>query len=338
MSGSSHGGGIVRDAGSREERPLSTEIGKEISKARALLEHGLLVAIPTETVYGLAANALNADAVLRIFEVKARPTFDPLIVHGASREALEAYVATFPEWARQLADRFWPGPLTLILPKKPIIPDIVTSGLDTVAVRVPRHAMTLGLLEELGLPLAAPSANPFGYISPTTPQHVMDQLGGKISYILDGGPCGVGIESTIVGERNGKIVILRLGGLAASEIEQVIGPVEIDISSTSDPTAPGKLESHYAPRTPLLFGPITLVGRDPLRVGVIAFQTLPEGLPDGHGIALSPHGDTHEAAKGLFAAMRTLDALDLDIILAEPMPETGLGPAMNDRLRRAMAR
>src|SRR5471030_2993623 len=226
---------------------VQTIIGKDIAKARALLERGLLVAIPTETVYGLAANALDADAVLQIFEVKNRPHFDPLIMHGASADALRAYVTLFPDWASTLADKFWPGPLTLVLPKKDSIPDIVTSGMPTVAIRVPKHPLTYELLSQLDWALAAPSANPFGYVSPTTPQHVMDQLGGKIPYILDGGDCTVGIESTIVAEQDGKICILRLGGLSVEEIESAIGTVSIITNETAH--TQGSMKSHYATRT-----------------------------------------------------------------------------------------
>lgn len=314
---------------------MTTEIGKDISKARELLERGLLVAIPTETVYGLAANALNADAALQIFEVKRRPRFDPLIVHGADRDQIAEYVQRFPEWALTLADRFWPGPLTLVLPKRDIIPDIVTSGLDTVAVRVPRNPLTHELLTQLEFPLAAPSANPFGYVSPTSPKHVMDQLGGKISYILDGNECSVGIESTIVTEQNSEIHILRLGGLSVEEIESVIGPVLLSIGPNDEGHSPGSMKSHYATRTPLLLGPIDLSKYDLERTGILSFQTRYTEVPPEHQIVLSPEGNLHEASKYLFAAMRHLDSLGLEVIFAEQFPETGLGRAINDRLRRA---
>jgi len=317
---------------------MTTEIGKDIAKARALLERGLLVAIPTETVYGLAANALDENAVLQIFEVKNRPRFDPLIVHGADREHLSEYVVSFPDWAMTLADTFWPGPLTLVLPKRDIIPDLVTSGHDTVAVRVPLNPLTHELLTQLEFPLAAPSANPFGYVSPTTPKHVMDQLGGKISYILDGGECSVGIESTIIAEQNGSIHILRLGGTSVEEIESVVGPVNISTGQIDAGHTPGSMKNHYATRTPLVLGPIDLRNYDSSTTGILSFQKRYPEIPIEHQIVLSTSGDLRKASKYLFAAMRHLDSLNLKVILAEEFPETGLGRAINDRLRRASLR
>ncbi|MDP4200606.1 MAG: L-threonylcarbamoyladenylate synthase [Bacteroidota bacterium] len=317
---------------------MTTEIGIDVAKARALLERGLVVAIPTETVYGLAANALDTEAVLQIFEIKRRPRFDPLIVHGASPDQLTDYVRTFPEWAVILAERFWPGPLTLVLPKRDSIPDIVTSGLDAVALRVPNHPMTLDLLSQLDFPIAAPSANPFGYVSPTSAEHVLDQLGGEIPYILDGGECIVGLESTIVTERDGEIVILRLGGVAVEDIESLLGPVRLQVQASSNPIAPGGLESHYAPRTPLKLGRIDLERFDAERVGILSFQRRFKEVPIGHQVVLSPEGSLHEAAKNLFGAIRYLDSLGMQLILAEPLPELGLGRAINDRLRRASAK
>lgn len=228
------------------------QIGQEIGRAKAFLEAGNVVGIPTETVYGLAGNALNSDAVLKIFRVKNRPQFDPLIVHTDSLAKVETFVTAIPEPARQLADACWPGPLTLLLPKRDAIPDLVTAGLPTVAVRVPNHPLTLALLRSLAFPLAAPSANPFGYISPTTAAHVADQLGDRVPYILDGGPADVGLESTIIGFENGQTIVFRLGGLALELIERLIGPVSVRTHSTSNPKAPGMLSSHYAPRKPLI--------------------------------------------------------------------------------------
>ncbi|HWF43562.1 MAG TPA: L-threonylcarbamoyladenylate synthase [Candidatus Kapabacteria bacterium] len=314
---------------------MTTEIGKDIAKASALLERGLSVAIPTETVYGLAANALDENAVLQIFEIKDRPHFDPLIVHLASSDQVISYATEFPEWAEQLTERFWPGPLTIVLPKRDVIPDIVSSGLDTVALRVPSHPMTLDLLSSLEFPLAAPSANPFGYVSPTTAQHVTDQLEGKIPYILDGGECAVGLESTIVGELEGAITVLRLGGISVEEIEALVGPVEVNISSSSNPVNPGSLEHHYSPRTPIQLGPIDPNRYNPNEVGILSFQTRYQAIPPEHQVVLSTHGDVRKAAKYLFAAMRYLDSLKLKVILAEELPEIGLGRAVNDRLRRA---
>jgi L-threonylcarbamoyladenylate synthase len=314
------------------------ETGVDIFRAKELLETGELVGIPTETVYGLAANALDALAVAKIFQVKDRPSFDPLIVHIASFAKLNAYVREIPQWAEQLAEKYWPGPLTLVLPKHDSIPDIVTSGLETVAIRVPNHSLTLELLAQLAFPLAAPSANPFGFISPTTAQHVLDQLGREISYVLDGGPCAVGVESTIVGEVGGKPTILRFGGLSQEEIESVIGHVEIQVQHTSNLLAPGGLESHYAPRHPVRLGTGVPEGFDLDRIAALRFTTPLAGIPHGNQRVLSPKGDLVEAATNLFAALRDLDKLDVDLILAEPVPNLGLGRAINDRLKRASAK
>jgi L-threonylcarbamoyladenylate synthase len=313
-----------------------SKIGIDIEKAKQILQNGGLVAIPTETVYGLAANALDKDAVLKIFAAKNRPHFDPLIIHTDSIEKARNWVAEFPHWAQQLAAKFWPGPLTLLLPKKNI-PDIVTSGLDTVAVRVPAHPLTLKLLASLEFPLAAPSANPFGYVSPTTPQHVARQLEEKVDYILDGGPCEVGIESTIVGMEDGRLCVFRLGGLAVEEIEKVAGKVELRLNLSSDPKAPGMLKNHYAPKKPLHIGDINalMAQHAGKRIGVISFKT-DYGMKEQR--VLSRRADLGEAAQHLFAAIRELDAADVDLILAEEFPDSFLGRAINDRLRRAAAR
>lgn len=315
------------------------EIGNNIAVAKQLLEQGALVAIPTETVYGLAGNALNESAVLEIFKVKNRPQFDPLIVHVASLESAKELVDDFPEKAKKLALQFWPGPLTLLLKKKSYIPDLATSGLDTVAIRCPDHELTLSLLQQLAFPLAAPSANPFGYISPTRPEHVNEQLGEKIKYILDGGECTVGIESTIVGFENDLPVVYRLGGLSIEKIESVVGNVRVQLNTSSNPKAPGQLKSHYAPKKKMRLGNLTELIRDygTGRVGVLTFKTHLSQISDRNQIALSSKGNMEEAAQKLFASLRTLDKLDIHIILAEEVPDMGLGKAINDRLRRAAA-
>jgi L-threonylcarbamoyladenylate synthase len=314
------------------------QIGTDKWAAKEFLEAGNVVGIPTETVYGLAGNALNVDAVLSIFRVKNRPSFDPLIVHTDSFAKLDQFVSHIPDLAYKLAQTFWPGPLTLLLPKRDLIPDLVTAGLGTVAVRIPNHPLTLDLLRSLDFPLAAPSANPFGYISPTTAQHVADQLGDQIPYILDGGPAGIGIESTIIGFDEGKATVFRLGGMALEQIEAVIGPVSVRTHSTSNPNAPGMLSSHYAPRKPLT---LLQQGQSPEpgeRVGALAFREPFGGLQPHNQRVLSPTGDLNEAAKNLFAHLRALDGLDVDNIYAEPLPNQGLGWAMNDRLKRASVR
>jgi L-threonylcarbamoyladenylate synthase len=315
------------------------EIGKDISKAKTLLEQGELVAIPTETVYGLAGNALDTKAVVKIFNVKDRPSFDPLIVHVANLKKAKELVEYIPEKAETLAARFWPGPLTLLLKKKGIIPDLVTSGMDTVGIRCPDHSLTRTLLQSLSFPLAAPSANPFGYVSPTQPQHVNDQLGNKIKYILDGGVCQVGLESTIIGFLDNKPTIYRLGGLPVEDIEKLIGPVQIQLNSSSNPKAPGQLRSHYSPRKKVVWGvlPELLKKYQSQKVGVLAFKKSIVGIDPSNQVVLSELGNLEEAAKNLFAALRELDKKNIDLILAEVVPEIGLGKAINDRLRRASA-
>lgn len=313
----------------------TTIIDADLHRAQQLLEAGELVAIPTETVYGLAANAYDETAVLKIFHVKQRPSFDPLIVHAGSLQQIEKFVKQMPDHALQLAERFWPGPLTLVLEKQSIIPDLVTSGLPTVGVRIPQHPLTLQLLQQLDFPLAAPSANPFGYISPTTPQHVQAQLGGKIPYILAGGNCAIGVESTIVGFEAGQPVLYRPGGVSLEAIEDAIGPVKI--ARQHFPQAPGMLDSHYAPRTPLVVGPLaTLMAQyENQQVGLISFEQPHTGIAPDRQVVLSPTGSLDEAARNLFAALRTLDTLPVDIILAAPVPDTGIGWAINDRLKKA---
>jgi L-threonylcarbamoyladenylate synthase len=317
------------------------QVGTDIQKASTYLQQGQLVAIPTETVYGLAGNALDVKAVSSIFETKNRPSFDPLILHVASLEQVNPFVSSFPEKLKCLAEAFWPGPLTVLLPLQASVPDLVTSGLDRVAVRVPNHPLTLALLAQLDFPLAAPSANPFGYISPTQAAHVEAQLGTQIPYILDGGACAVGLESTIVGMEGEQVVIYRLGGLELSKIESLVGPVTVQAHSTSNPSAPGQLASHYAPRKPFLVGElnelIPKLIQEGKAFGVLSFSTHFPALPSDRVFVLSPSQDLQEAAQRLFMGMRLLDESDAAVILAEFVPEIGLGRAINDRLKRAAA-
>lgn len=316
---------------------VKAEISQDIIKAKHLLQTGELVAIPTETVYGLAANALNTDAVLKIFETKNRPHFDPLIVHVSSIEQAKALVEDLPSNARLLAEKFWPGPLTLLLKKKQIIPDLVTSGLDTVGIRMPSHPLTLELLRTLDFPLAAPSANPFGYISPTSAKHVAAQLGDKINLILDGGESDVGVESTIIDCTQETPVVVRLGGLGVEKIESIVGKVEVNTTSSSKPSAPGLLISHYAPRKPFFLGDIEDLSKQnsDKQVAIISFQGSSNSAL--HKV-LSEEGSLHEAAHNLFKVMRELDESDAQIIIAEHVPNHGLGRAINDRLQRAAAK
>ena len=318
---------------------MMAPIGSDLLYAKQLLAAGEVVAIPTETVYGLAGNAYDEAAVLKIFHVKQRPSFDPLIVHAGSLDQVASFVATWPSKALQLAQHFWPGPLTLLLEKSSLIPDLVTSGLPCVGVRVPEHALTLTLLRQLSFPLAAPSANPFGYMSPTAPQHVLDQLGERIAYVVDGGACCVGIESTIVGFEGEEPVIYRLGGTRVESIEAVVGPTSVIPHMGSNPQAPGMLTSHYAPQKLVQVGelPGLLARHTSQRVGVLAFDRLCPGVLPGHQVVLSPTGDLDEAARHFFGALRTLDGLPVEVILADFVPNVGLGRAINDRLRRAAA-
>lgn len=315
------------------------KISNDIELAADFLRQGELVGIPTETVYGLAANALDSKSVIKIFEAKKRPSFDPLIVHISGLEELDKYALIPFALCKTLAQKFWPGPLTLVLPKKSIIPDEVTSGLDTVGIRVPAHAITLELLKKLEFPLAAPSANPFGYISPTRPDHVQDQLGNELALILDGGDSEYGVESTIIEVLSETSVrVLRWGGLD----EQLLKSLKIEVTSntmsSSNPIAPGMLLSHYAPRKPFYTGVLTelLQIHAGKKIGVI--QYLPNVIEDKASIqyhALTTNGDLKEASHHLFALMRQLDQSDIDVIIAEFVPDRGLGKAINDRLRRA---
>lgn len=313
-----------------------------IAKAVACLESNGLVAFPTETVYGLGARADHPEAAAKIFAAKQRPSFDPLIVHFADLATAQEW-AVFSETALQLANRFWPGPLTLILPRRyqdgqPKIPDIVTSGLDTVGVRIPAHPLALDLLRAVGLPIAAPSANLFGYVSPTTAQHVWDGLGDRVDVILDGGPCAVGVESTIVDITGNEPRLLRPGGLSREEIEQ-----ELQVALRWEgftppvtPTAPGMLESHYAPHVPLEAF-ISLEDLDARAHELNGeFYLLSErALPHIHGRGACVLGTGAEMAVRLFATLRELDAAHAPRILALLPENTGLGLAVRDRLVRA---
>lgn len=310
--------------------------GNDVWQAAAFLKQGKLVAIPTETVYGLAGNALDGNVVASIFETKGRPTFNPLIIHVSSLEHIYDYCLDIPEVLLPLARRYMPGPLTLLLPKKSIVPDIVTAGSDRVAIRVPRHYMTQELLSMLDFPLAAPSANPFGYISPTCAAHVEKQLGDKIAYILDGGSCEVGLESTIAGMGEKGITIYRKGGLSIEEIQDMCGPVHVLDHSSSRPDAPGMLSSHYAPGIPFVVGDLSHL----LKIHAGKKKAVIRFSGNGHTGAeyemiLSPAGSLKEAAQRLFGVLRSCDELPVDIILSEWMPDEGLGKAINDRLKRA---
>lgn len=308
--------------------------GVGIARAAEFLRAGRLVAFPTETVYGLGADARNGRAVAGIFEAKGRPRFNPLIVHVADFEAA-ARLVDLPEAAVQLAQAFWPGPLTLVAPLRAGagIADLVTAGLPTLAVRVPAHPLARALLEAFGGPVAAPSANPSGQVSPTTAQHVRQALGDRIAAILDGGACPVGLESTILGFDGGLPVLLRPGGLAVEAIEQAIG-CEVRLNPGKAITSPGQLASHYAPGARLRLN----AARPEPDEAWLGFGPDPTGIT-GPSLNLSPGGDLTEAAATLFAHLRALDAMlnQGGAIAVAPVPGHGLGRAINDRLARAAA-
>jgi L-threonylcarbamoyladenylate synthase len=306
---------------------------ENLKRAAQIIRGGGLVAFPTETVYGLGASALNAMAVAKIFEVKQRPSFDPLIAHVSDRNMLQKVVQEIPGMAERLMERFWPGPLTLVLAKSDLVPGIVTSGLPTVAVRMPSHPVALELIGRAGVPVAAPSANPFGYLSPTRAEHVERMLGERVDLILDGGRSEHGLESTIVLLAE-KPVLLRYGAVAVEELEKVLGSLELQVAESERPLVPGQLPQHYAPLTPIqIASPESVPAGLRKRAGCLAFQRVPKGFKVVK--VLSPTGDLREAAAHLFEALHQLDRLGLEVIYAEPTPEEGLGRAIMDRLRRA---
>jgi L-threonylcarbamoyladenylate synthase len=308
-----------------------------ILHAVELLRQGQVVGLPTETVYGLAGDGLNPAALARIFEVKRRPLFDPLILHFADMAGAFDLAGQVPTAARELAQRFWPGPLTLVLRKKEMVPDLATSGLPNVALRVPAHPVAQALLRAFGGPLAAPSANRFGRISPTDAPAVRTELGDAVPLILDGGPCAVGLESTVLFISEHQPVLLRAGGIPLEEIEAVVGPVQHATPVDERPLAPGQLKHHYAPRKPLRLA--GNAGEIPSQSGIgwLAFGTQNAAVPFlGVVENLSPAGDLREAAANFFRALRALDDNPrVGILYAMPLPAHGLGLAINERLERA---
>ncbi len=306
-----------------------------LDRAAETLRGGGVVAFPTETVYGLGADARNDVAVARIFEIKGRPRFDPLIVHVSDPAMASAVALELPGKADELIRLFWPGPLTLVLRKRPEVSDLVTAGLPTVGIRMPRHPLALDLIRRAGVPIAAPSANPFGRTSPTTAGHVARLLGGAVDAILDGGACAVGVESTILSFADDEPTVLRLGGLPLEEIEAAIGPVRMAPPTDDLPLAPGRLLRHYAPHTPLVLVEDSAALRGDLHAGLLTFRGHPDEASFGAVEVLSRSGELREAAAHLFAALRHLDEKGLAVIHAERLPDHGLGRAINDRLRRA---
>ncbi|AWX44626.1 L-threonylcarbamoyladenylate synthase [Flagellimonas maritima] len=315
-----------------------TKISKDILKAVEILNREDVVAIPTETVYGLAGNIYSEKAIKKIFQLKQRPLFNPLIVHVHSLAQAEEIVTHIPEKARLLAKAFWPGSLTLILPKKDTVPDLVTAKKDTVAVRIPGHPVTLELLKNLNFPLAAPSANPFGSISPTQASHVANYFEDGLSLILDGGNCENGIESTIVGFEDDKPVLYRLGSIALEEITNEVGEIEIKNKKEKSPDAPGMLSRHYAPNTStFLVDDVAsfIKNKTDKKIGLLLFKDEIENPIIFHQEVLSSSGSLKEAASRLYGALHKMDKLNLDMIIAVRFPDTGLGKSINDRLQRA---
>ncbi len=311
-----------------------------IDEAAAIIRQGGLVAFPTETVYGLGADACNPLAVARIFEVKNRPRIDPIIVHVADVSTAPLY-GRFPDEAAALMSRFWPGPLTLVVSKTDLIPPIVTAGLDTVAIRMPAHPAALALIRATGRALAAPSANVFGYVSPTEVRHLAGQISDRIEMILDGGKCAVGVESTVLSLAGPCPRILRAGGITLEALKEVLGKVEWSTDVHNLPESPGQLSRHYATRTPLEIldeGDRRTAPSPGERVGLLSL-VVPQNTEMYAAVeVLSPSGSMREAAANLFAALYRLDSLNLDRLVALAVPEQGLGVAIMDRLRRCSAR
>jgi L-threonylcarbamoyladenylate synthase len=331
-------GSIIGEVVVPSARVVDASSNEAIQEAAEIIRRGGLVAFPTETVYGLGADARNPMAIARIFEVKARPRIDPLIVHIADRNDSDQY-GIFPESAKTLMTKFWPGPLTLVVKKTQLVPSIVTAGLNTVAIRIPAHPAALALIRTAGCGIAAPSANPFGYVSPTEAQHVAEQLGNSIDLILDGGPCTVGLESTIL-SMIGKIpTVLRAGGVSVETLKEILGQVDVQIGTMERPQVPGQMQRHYATMTPLVIADETMeVLWSHEKTGLLSM--LAPHNPQRYAAVeiLSPTGNFQEAAANLFRALRRLDSLSLDRIIARPIPEIGLGLAIMDRLRRCAAR
>jgi L-threonylcarbamoyladenylate synthase len=314
------------------------KISTDIFEAKKILEKEDLVVIPTETVYGLAGNIYSIKAIDSIFKTKNRPANNPLIVHIDSFEKLADLVEEIPEKAKKLAEVFWPGSLTLVLKKKKSVPYTITAGKETVAVRIPNHQLTLELLKQLDFPLAAPSANPFGSISPTTAQHVVDYFKDTLEMVLDGGNCINGIESTIIGFKNENPILYRLGSLSVEEIESIIGPIKIMNENNSSPLAPGMLSRHYAPKTKTIVSENIkeeLKKHKNLKIGLLLFNDDIDSCENIVREILTDKKDLKEAAANLYAAMHRLDRKNLDLIIAEKFPNNSLGKSINDRLNRA---
>ena len=314
-------------------------ITSDLNQVKTALINGDIIALPTETVYGLAANIYLDSALEKVFKLKKRPSYNPLIVHISNSGILEQIAKNIPAKARELANVFWPGPLTLVLEKQDQIPNRITAGKPTVAVRVPNHPIALQLLKSLNFPLAAPSANPFGSLSPTSAKHVALYFKEEINFILDGGPCFCGLESTIIGFENDKPILYRHGAISIEEIEKIVGPIKIKNQNSKNPSAPGMLTRHYAPKTQIQINDdisLALAQNSDKKIGVLSFRKNKKIKTEIHQEVLSISGDLNEASKNLYAALHRLDQMNLDLIISSFFPEKGLGKTINDRLKRAI--
>ena len=314
-------------------------ITTDIKKAIKVLLNDDIIAMPTETVYGLAGNAYSENAIKKIFDLKKRPYYNPLIVHIKCASDLNKIAVDIPNMAFKLAEKFWPGPLTLVLKKQPHILNLVTGDNDTVGIRVPHHPVALALLNNLEFPLAAPSANPFGAVSPTNALHVLNYFGESLDVILDGGECVKGIESTIIGFKNNSPVLYRHGSISVEEIEKVVGNLVFNINDDSKPSSPGMLSRHYAPTTAIyLTNNVNSLMKsfNGKKIGLLLFKNKVLNNKNVDQEVLSESGDLNESAKNLYAALHRLDHKNLDLIIAERLPDIGLGKTINDRLQRAV--
>ena len=313
------------------------KVGKSINESVKNLIKGEIVCIPTETVYGLGVNALDQKAVDKVFKLKKRPYFDPLICHTNSIEKVKMFVKNFPRKAEVLAKNFWPGPLTILLEKKNIIPDITNSKLKTVGFRIPDNKLTLSILEKIDFPIAAPSANPFGYISPTLPKHILDMFKNDISYVLDDGGCNIGIESTIVGFEDKKTLVYRVGGITIEKLESKIGEVEIFKKNTKLPISSGMLKNHYSPKKDLIVGEIESLIKKYInkKIGILSFNKYYKGIDLKNQIILSKNLNLDQASRNLYKSLHLLDNMNIDIILTSLLPNHGIGKSINDRIIKA---
>ena len=311
------------------------KIGKDLNYAVKILMGGGIVGIPTETVYGLACNALNEEAVSKVFKIKKRPKNDPLICHTDSIKKIKNFVINFPKDAETIGEKFWPGPITILLKKNNLIPDITTSNSDYVAFRIPDNKFTLNILKELDFPLAAPSANKFEYISPTHPDHVnLNFKEGEIDYILDDGNCSIGIESTIVSFENNELIIHRLGGVTYEEIKKNIGRCSIKESKKN---MPGQFKKHYSPNKKVYVGKINQLYKEfkNNKIGILCFDKKYDFIDEKYQILLTENSSLEEASKNFYSSLYTLDSLnDIDLILTSYLPNSSIGRSINDRIRK----